>query len=113
VCSSLLYHYSTPAPFASAKSDMHHPNAGRKQPHLKVVGASVKNSIFFCEDGRYENFIKRYSTNYAANKAHCKFNLCHWAGLHDPTLLKGIKKRNWDDVADAFMMIMGWLSLEV
>ena len=115
VCSCLLYHYSSTAEFAGSSASQALSQTDIEPiefPHeLHVVGASVKNTIHFSEAGRYAHFIKKYSTNYAANKAHCKFNMHRWLEIHDQLdMLRGIKKKNWDDIGDAFMMVMGWLS---
>lgn len=42
---------------------------------VKVVPPSLKNKIWFCEEGKYCYFAEKYATNYTANKAHTKFNL--------------------------------------
>ena len=115
VCSCLLYHYSSTAEFSGSSTCQELSLTDIEPivfPHeLHVVGASVKNTIYFSEEGRYTHFIKKYSTNYAANKAHSRFNLHQWLKIHNQLdMLQGIKKANWDDVGDAFMMIMGWLN---
>ena len=77
---------------------------------IELVKASVKNTIHFHPDGSYGNFICKYST-YTANKKHTIWNLKYFNDnfmkIIPDDVLKSKKKL--DDLADAFMMIVGWI----
>jgi len=108
VCSSILYHYAKPGAFTSAKKIQY--NANDEGPDMRVVSASLKGKICFSEAGRHVNFIKKYASNYAVNKAFSRHNVAMWAAVHDKTLLRGIKKANHDDAGDALLMLVAWVA---
>ena len=72
---------------------------------VQVIGPSLKQKIAFGSDGRYSHFLKKYSSNYAANKAHSKFNVVEWLTVFNQIdMIKNIKQSNLDDVGDAVLM---------
>lgn len=77
---------------------------------IKIMNASYKNSISLHKNLSYSNFIKKYSNNYLANKNHTKENFLYFLKtfnlLH---LIKNIKKKNYDDIADSFMQAIAYI----
>lgn len=79
-------------------------------PAVYSVGPTLKNKVHFAADLDHGGFMEKYSTTYAANKNHARKNLEHWLKIHNHEhFLKNVPKKNWDDLADAFMQIFGWL----
>ena len=76
------------------------------------MNASYKNTISLNKNLTHSNFIKKYSNNYLANKNHTKENFLYFLKsfnlLH---LIKNIKKKNYDDIADSFMQIIAYIYL--
>lgn len=94
VSQQILYHYVDKAPVC-------------------IVGPTLKNKVVFSTLDKLSHgfFISKYASNYTANKNHTKANLLYWLDIFDKThLLDNIKKKNIDDISDAFMQIFGWLS---
>jgi hypothetical protein len=78
-----------------------------------LVGPSLKNKIYFADDLKHSVFMAKYATKYTANKNHTKANLLYWLKKNNQEhFIKNIKKKNIDDIADAFMQILGWLNKE-
>jgi hypothetical protein len=77
---------------------------------IKVIGPSLKNKISIGgDDAHYSNFIEKYTTNYAANKNHAKYNFIKLlAYLGKERMIKHIKKSNIDDIADSVMMSIAY-----
>lgn len=77
---------------------------------IHIVNPGLKNQIFCysSEKGiynKYGDFIEKYSTNYSANKNHskaCFLDFLKKRKCFD--LVVKIKKKNLDDIADAFIM---------
>jgi hypothetical protein len=77
---------------------------------VHFVGPTLKNKIVFQKDLDHGHFMEKYASKYTANNNHAKDNLKYWLKIHDcEKFLKGVPKKNWDDLADAFMQIFGWL----
>ncbi len=75
-----------------------------------VVNPCYKNKIYFSSELTYSKFAERYNRNYSANKAHSKENFLHFLktfNLED--VIKNIKKKNIDDIADSFMQIFAYI----
>ncbi len=75
-----------------------------------VVKPMCKNTVWFKTDLKYQEFISKYSNKYCANKAHTKANFLYYVeifGLSD--VLKNIRKKNVDDLADAFIQIFPYI----
>ena len=70
---------------------------------IKIMNASYKNTISL-------NKNLTHSNNYLANKNHTKENFLYFLKsfnlLH---LIKNIKKKNYDDIADSFMQMMAYI----
>ena len=79
---------------------------------IKIMNACYKNCIYFNQNLIHSNFIKKYSNNYLANKNHTKENFLYFLKsfnlLH---IIKNIKKKNYDDIADSFMQIIAYIYL--
>jgi hypothetical protein len=83
---------------------------------VELVGPSLKNKIHFSAELEYGNFISKYSAKYTANKNHTKSNFVYWMGQNGYTQLlndSGIKKGNYDDIADAFMQSIACIVCKV
>lgn len=77
---------------------------------LYLVGPTLKNKVFFKQDLDHGTFMSKYSSKYTANKNHTKENFLYWLKIYNKTdIVKDIKKKNMDDIADAFMQVFGWL----
>lgn len=77
---------------------------------IKIMNASYKNKIYFSKQLMHSNFIKKYANNYLANKNHTKYNFLYFLKIFNLThLIKKIKKKNYDDIADSFMQIMAYI----
>lgn len=75
-----------------------------------VVKPTCKNTVWLRDDLKYQHFIARYSSKYSANKAHTKANFLYYAevfGLSD--MVRTIRKKNVDDLADAFMQMLYYI----
>lgn len=88
----------------------------RKNIRIEFVGCGVKNSHKVITDGSYSNFIEKYNGNYTANKKHTEYNFIQFNNMinNKPliTLDDFFKKKRtvkYDDIADAFMMVYGWI----
>jgi len=79
---------------------------------VRLVAPSLKNKIFFCEEGRWCYFAERYSNPYSANKEHARFNFQYILknGLPGNPALKGVlgDKKTIGHIADAFMQVLGY-----
>jgi hypothetical protein len=110
VGSQILYHYSTPnIEFFSANftSDLYIPI---NKYIVSIVGPSLKNKICLCPGGKLSDFIPLYAKNYDANKAHSKFNFLGWLKKQNSMfLIKNIKNKNLDDIADACNQAIAWI----
>jgi hypothetical protein len=77
---------------------------------IKIMNASYKNKIYFTKALMHSNFIKKYSNNYLANKNHTKYNFLYFLKTFNLiSLIKNIKKKNYDDIADSFMQMMAYI----
>lgn len=72
-----------------------------------IVGPSLKNKVWFTEEGKYCYFVQKYKSLYPANKAHAKFNFEHLERVFGtdipatkPASLRG-------HIADAVMQVFG------
>jgi hypothetical protein len=78
---------------------------------IKMVGPSLKNTISFKNDAMSSHgfYLAKYTTNYAANKNHTKYILSRVLDIYDQAhLLKNIRKKNIDDIADAVCMSIAY-----
>jgi len=121
----IIYHYSTYDYISddinyAVKSQPGLNNPSKLNIHLEteikittktivdIVGPSLKNGYKLHHDGLYSNFVEKY-TNYTANKKHTDWNFKYFMKSFYPDYnIKTIKNKT-NDIADAFMMIFGWL----
>jgi hypothetical protein len=74
-----------------------------------IVGPTLKNKVAACEAGRYCNFAPRFSTTYAANKAHARFNFARFEeafGTEIPPMAAALRGH----IADSFLQVVGYLT---
>lgn len=97
ISSQILYHFS--------KFCINNNNA------IHLIGPSLKNKIIIGGiDSKYSIFLEKYKTNYTANKAHAKYNFLKLITfLKKETLIKDIKAKNIDDIADSVLMSLAYL----
>jgi len=73
-----------------------------------MVNPSLKNKIYMTDKGRYCYFIEKYSSNYSANKIHCKYNfekIEEYFYSKIPYSTKSMRGH----IADSFMQVLGYL----
>ena len=81
--------------------------AGRAAIH--TVFPSLKNSISMNNKLKLSDFLASASSNYSANKNHCKYNFLYFMFLfRHEHLIKDIKQKNIDDIADTFMQCVAF-----
>ncbi len=86
----IVYHYATRAP-------------------IHTVYPAQKNTICLHPKLTLAHFLGTASTNYAANKNHCKFNFLYFIVLFEHgDKIKHIKQKNLDDIADTFMQCLAF-----
>jgi hypothetical protein len=77
---------------------------------IKIMNASYKNLISLNKNLTHSKFIQKYSNNYLANKNHTKENFLHFLKTFNLMhLIKNIKKKNYDDIADSFMQAIAYI----
>lgn len=78
---------------------------------IQLVGPSLKNKIIIGDEkGNYSNFIEKNQTNYAANKSHTRFNFLRLIKqLGKEPMIKDIKKKNIDDIADSVLQGLAYV----
>lgn len=79
--------------------------------NIQLIGPSLKNKVYIGgEDAKHSKFIEKYTTNYAANKNHTKYNLMRLLEyLNQQDIIKNIKKKNIDDIADSIIMSLAYI----
>jgi hypothetical protein len=88
-------------------------NMGRvPDGNIILVGPSLKNTIYIgAADAAHINFLEKYKTNYSTNKAHSRFNLVRLLQvLGKSNMLVPFAKKNYDDLGDAVMMAVAWVT---
>jgi hypothetical protein len=77
---------------------------------ITIMNPSYKNKIYFNKDLKHSNFIQKYNNNYIANKNHTKANFLYFIKHFNlEHVIKGIKAKNIDDLADSFLQIFGFI----
>ncbi len=77
---------------------------------ITIMNPSYKNKIYFHNDLKHSSFIQKYSGNYIANKNHTKANFLYFIKHFNlEHVIKGIKAKNIDDLADSFLQIFGFI----
>ena len=109
VCSQILYHYSDSDSNFSNVNIIDKPNNLHKYK-IEILGPSLKNKINFIKETPYSYYTRKYTKLYDANKNHSKENFIYWINKNKMThMIKNIKKKNLDDIADSFNMAFAWL----
>jgi hypothetical protein len=90
---------------------MYHLMKYKHNDNIKLIGPSLKNKVVIGgESNNYSNFIEKYNTNYSANKAHSKQNFLDLLKyLNSEYMIKNIKKKNIDDIADSVLMSLAYI----
>lgn len=119
VCSQILYHYSNiDANFSHSdeQSDSRKSMSNMKPTikyDIEIIGPSLKNKLNLIKDKPHSYFIQKYTKTYDANKAHSKANFLYWIKKKNvENMIKNIKKKNLDDIADSVNMTLAWLFLK-
>ena len=77
---------------------------------ITVMNPSYKNKIYFHNDLKHSSFIQKYNNNYIANKNHTKANFLYFIKHFNlEHVIKGVKAKNIDDLADSFLQIFGFI----
>jgi hypothetical protein len=80
---------------------------------VEIVGPSLKNKINLVKEQPHSFFIQKYTKSYDANKGHSKANFLYWIKTKKAELMiKNIKKKNLDDIADSVNMTLAWIHLK-
>lgn len=76
---------------------------------IVIVGPTLKNKVFTCEEGKYCYFAERYSNSYYANKIHTKFNFAKLEDAFgtDIAIINPVSLRG--HIADSFMQVIGYI----
>jgi hypothetical protein len=73
---------------------------------------ALKNTVYLHKGLMHGEFMDKCSSNYQANKNHSKYNFVYYLCIYNQLgLLKGIKAKNYDDVADTFMQFLAHIIL--
>ena len=107
ICSQIIYHFANTD--YGYNNVIKLPNITKKTISIEIVGASLKNKLNY--DKPHSYFIGKYAKMYTANKKHSIHNFLYWVNLfgHE-NLITDIKKKNYDDIADAVNMTIAWLN---
>jgi len=81
-----------------------------KQYNVIIMNPLYKNKIYFNKELQHSRFIQKYNNNYIANKNHTKQNFLYLLNKYNlEYIIKKIKKKNLDDLADSFMQIIAYI----
>lgn len=76
---------------------------------VHTVFPSLKNSIYLHHSLKLSDFLANASSNYVANKNHCKYNFLYFMILFGHgDRIKHIKQKNLDDISDTFMQCLAF-----
>lgn len=76
---------------------------------IHTIKPTLKNTIHLHKSLKLSDFLATASSNYTANKNHCKYNFMYFMGLfglYDK--IKHIQQKNIDDIADTFMQCLAF-----
>lgn len=94
-----------------AQLEYYHLSKGILNVHL--VGGSLKLKVCFNDNMTYEEISKTVSRNYDANKKYSKLQMRYLLKYIDrEDLVSHIEKKRHSDIADSFMMLVGWINKE-
>lgn len=75
--------------------------------NIKIMYPMLKNQIFLSDDLRHSVFISNSNNGYRANKNHSKANFLYFIEKFNlKNRITHIKKKNLDDIADAFLQVL-------
>jgi hypothetical protein len=78
--------------------------------NIFIMNPLYKNKIYFNNELKHSSFMQKYNNNYIANKNHTKANFLYFLDkYHLEYVIKNIKKKNLDDLADSFMQIIAYI----
>lgn len=81
---------------------------------LEIISPRKKLQICFSGELEYGNFVAKYSRSYEANKAHSKANFLYFLRIFGMEyIISGVKKKNYDDLADAFMQCIAYIRFNI
>ena len=117
VGSQVLFHYSnTDVGFTNSMNSCLSINDEHDSKiiyDIEILGPSLKNKINLLDNKDHAFFMKKYSKPYNANKAHSKTNFLQWVKINKVEhMIKNIKKKNIDDIADSVNMTLAWLHIK-
>lgn len=76
---------------------------------IYTIKPSLKNSIYCHPHLKLSDFLASASSNYIANKNHCKYNFLYFMILFGHgSKITHIKQKNIDDIADTFMQCLAF-----
>lgn len=76
---------------------------------VHIVKPSLKNTIALHPKLVLSEFLATATTNYKANKQHTTYNMLYILSLFDRLeVIKEIKKKNLDDIADTLCQAIAW-----
>ncbi len=79
---------------------------------IHTMPPSKKNILFMHKQLMYGEVMNISNSNYICNKNHSKYNFIYYLLVFNKIeLLKNIKKKNYDDVADTFMQFLAHVLL--
>lgn len=116
VCSQILYHYAdNDSGFKNINTSVKETNIfeNKTKYTTEIIGPSLKNKINLDREKPRQYFISKYAKTYNANKAHSVANMIHWLKTKNAVhMLKNIKKKNLDDIADSITMSLAWIFIK-
>jgi hypothetical protein len=78
--------------------------------NIFIMNPLYKNKIYFNNELKHSSFMQKYNNNYIANKNHTKSNFLYFLDKYNlEHVIKNIKKKNLDDLADSFMQIIAYI----
>lgn len=112
--SIILYHYITPINISIDSKKQ----KGKISPLVKFVNPRIKNKICLSKDESlsHKTFVNKYSSNYTANKEHCKANMLYFLKVFDKEWLlndlqkypKAKQKKYHRDIGDSICQAIMW-----
>lgn len=114
--SQILYHYSNTDININSQCGEYNKDCLKRNTFIydiEILGPSLKNKINLDNDKPHSFFMKKYSKTYDANKAHSKSNFLTWVKSNNiEHMIKNIKKKNIDDIADSVTMTLAWIYIK-
>ena len=79
---------------------------------IHTMPPSKKNILYMNKQLMYGEIMNNSNSNYLCNKNHSKYNFVYYLLVFNKLdLLKSIKKKNYDDIADTFMQCLAHIIL--